>query len=65
MLSEHIRKERKRRIQEMAYERERLEQIEREREREILRRPAPAYEDERIVEREIIYESPYRSRGYR
>lgn len=63
-LSEHIKKERKNRIREMALERERLK------ERNILAIEAPPkerkreFDDERIIEREIIYEPSRRPRGY-
>lgn len=68
-LSEHIKKERQNRIREIAYERERLKEIEErekreKREWERSRRALPEYEDERIIEREIIYDPPYRPRGY-
>ncbi|KAI9743798.1 MAG: hypothetical protein M1818_002532 [Claussenomyces sp. TS43310] len=65
-LSEHIRKERQNRIREINHERERMKEAE-ERERrewERSRRALPEYEDERIIEREIIYDGPYRTRAY-
>lgn len=61
-LSEDIRRARKNRIRDMAHERERLKG------REVLTiedRRRPEYDDERIIEREIVYESPRRPRGYR
>lgn len=64
-LSDRIRRERADRIREITRERERVEKREREwEERE--RRREPVYEDERIIEREIIYD-PRRPppRGYR
>jgi hypothetical protein len=65
MLSEEIRRERQNRIREIQYERERIKETQEwERlERERLRRPE--YDDERIIEREIIYDAPQRRRGYR
>jgi hypothetical protein len=54
LLSDQIRRERQDRIREIEYERERL------RERDERRRELPAYEDERIIEREIIYDAPGR-----
>jgi hypothetical protein len=51
LLSDQIRRERQDRIREIEYERERL------RERDDRRRD---YDDERIIEREIIYDAPGR-----
>lgn len=64
-LSEHIRKERQNRIREIAWERERKEEYERREAKE--RRRMGEYENERIIEREIIYDEGghrYRPRGY-
>lgn len=61
-LSEHIRKERQHRMREIQWERERQEEWERREAKE--RKRLPEYEDERIIEREIIYDGPYRPRGY-
>jgi hypothetical protein len=60
-LSEQIRRERQERIREIERERARMEKREREREEwermERRRsRALPEYEDERIIEREIIYD---------
>lgn len=70
-LSKQIRRERQERIREIAWEREMLKEREerereRARERERRERERDKYEDERIIEREIIYEGGRRGvpRGY-
>lgn len=70
-LSEDIRRERQERIREMEWERERLEErrlrdLDERRKWERRERESP-YEDERIIEREIVYDGPPRRgvpRGY-
>ena len=63
-LTEDIKHDRKRRIREMDAEREFLRE-ERERPaRRPLALPQQAWDEERIVEREIVYDGPPR-RGYR
>lgn len=69
-LSEDIRAERKERIREMQWEREReLERKEREKKErkkeEKFLKEMGAYEDERIYEREVIYDGPPRRSGGR
>ncbi|KAG9242479.1 hypothetical protein BJ878DRAFT_555385 [Calycina marina] len=72
-LSEKIRADRQRRLREIERERVRMEKIERKREeweraerrRSRQERERPLYDDERIVEREIVYGSRDRHRGYR
>jgi hypothetical protein len=65
-LSEVIRRERRERIREIERERERFERREREREewerRERMRLRDGVFEDERIIEREVIYDSGGRPR---
>ena len=63
-LSDDIRKARRNRIRDMTYERERVK--EREVKEIEYRRERPEFEDERIIEREIIYDAgARRPRGYR
>jgi hypothetical protein len=68
-LSKQIRRERRERIRELQREREKMERRERDREEweraERRRERESGFSDERIIEREIIYDGPAPRRGPR